>query len=94
MNDLDYNIKKETIINWLKLVFEISQSASIEDGISTAKMMCQSSEDKEIVSTVAVLYRAECSGEINPPIQMRQLYNEIVSIIRHSGSDLKEIVGL
>ncbi len=74
----DYNIKKETLTKWLQMLFEITKSDTLNNAISLGKMIATTNEEVEICNTVAVLYRAECSGEINPPIAMRKLYAELV----------------
>ena len=74
----DYNIKKETLLKWLKNLYEISESSqSLENAIEFAKMFA-TGEDVEVSNTIAVLYRAERSGDIDPPIKMRELYAKIV----------------
>ena len=71
-----YKIKKETVEKWLVELFRISGAETIENAITLSKMMA-SGEALEIANAVSVIYRAECSGEIDPPIRIRELYAEI-----------------
>lgn len=73
----NYEIKKELVIEWLLLVYDLSGSNDLENAITLGKMVLTSDKDREIVNTVSVLYRLECSGDINPPIKMIEVYDEI-----------------
>lgn len=77
---LNYDIKKEVIVEWLKTVKELSNSfQDLEGAISIAKVVAMNDEDIEHISTIALLYRAECSGSLRPPISMKKLYKDIVA---------------
>lgn len=79
MSVKEYSIKREVLLKWLKLLYQISEVEDIKNAITLAKMTVTDGEEIEICNTIAVLYRAECSGEIVPPIGLRQLYKEISS---------------
>ncbi len=75
----EYKIKKETVEKWLHVLYDISEADTLDNAISISKMIATDSAEIEILNTIAVLFRAECSGEIDPPIAMRKLYANIVA---------------
>jgi hypothetical protein len=74
----DYHIKIEVLSKWLLTIYMLTGSESLDNAIALAKMVASSQEDRELSSTIAVLYRAECSGEIDPPVALREMYSKIV----------------
>lgn len=77
---LNYDIKKEVVIEWLKTIKDLSNDfQDLEGAISIAKAMAMNNKDIEHISTIATLYRAECSGTLRPPISMKKLYKDIVT---------------
>jgi len=78
--DYNYKIKKETLEQWLLLLYRLSESDNIENAISVAKMYAEDDEQREIINKVSVFFRSECSGEIDPPIRMREFYSKIVAL--------------
>lgn len=80
----DYKIKKETLLKWLNILYESTESDTLENAIVVSKMIASTKEEVEIANTIAVLYRAECSGEIDPPIAMRELYSLLVKKIKEA----------
>jgi len=78
---LELKIEIEEVDKWLALIYELSNVATLEHAITVAKFMAKKAEDKDIVSTVAQLYRAQCSGKLIPPISLKLLYEEMVKNI-------------
>jgi len=73
----DIKIKKSKIIEWLKLVLEVSGVATIEQAIVVAKSLACTEEEKDAAHTVANLYRAQCGGALVPPISIKRLYEDL-----------------
>jgi len=75
---LNYKIKKTTLERWLFLVYQLSNVDRLENAITVAKQFASSAEEQEATNIVSILYRAECSGEIDPPVEMMKFYEQIV----------------
>jgi hypothetical protein len=73
-----YEIEKEKLHGWLLDIYSFSELDKLEDAISIAKMYAETDKQRENIDFISVLFRAECSGELNPPVNMRECYTSIV----------------
>lgn len=81
---IDIRIKKQQLVEWLKKVYDLSKISDLEQALSMARYHTADPDEIEVVSTITLLYRAQCSGTLKPPVSIKILYEEIVDEILES----------
>lgn len=74
-----FQIKKSEIIGWLETVYTLTGIPNLEHAIGVAKHEAKTKEEKEIVDTVALLYKAQCGGALIPPVSIKIIYSRLYS---------------
>lgn len=76
-NSIEIYIDRETLFEWLYLVYELSGIDQIEPAIRSAKVFANAKE-REIVDTVGSLYLAQCGGNLIPPVSLKIIYEDLI----------------
>ena len=74
---LDFKVKKSVLEETFRLLAAVSKLDSLENAISVAKMFVFDESELKRIELVSILYKAECSGFLKPPISLELYYKEI-----------------
>jgi len=76
---LHYKVRRDLLVEWLSLLAEKSGFVEFfQDALVLAQHSDLTDEEKSVINTLHNLYLAEISGKIIPPIQLEELYLNVV----------------
>ena len=82
---LNIQIKEQELVYWLSVVYLVSKNKDLKQAITIAKMNIQGEDDKEdereIIHTIGLLYKAQLGGTLIPPVSLTDMYTEIIKDI-------------
>lgn len=78
MGYMNVRIDRSLVNELLQVVKRLSDDyPDLENAIGVAKAMAETEEEGEALNTIAVLYREECSGRLDPPYSLKKMYKEL-----------------
>ena len=74
-----FEIKRSEVTRWLKIIYTLSGGTpNLQNAIVLAKYGAMTEDEIEIANGMGMLYRAQCSGSLIPPVKLNILYLEII----------------
>ncbi|MBD3822925.1 MAG: hypothetical protein IE916_00250 [Epsilonproteobacteria bacterium] len=82
LGTISISVEKKELFEWLRLVFDLSGLNNLNAAIPVAKNSARNEDEKGKIATVANLFRAQCGGNLHPPISLMLIYEDLVETFR------------